>query len=122
MFDNLTMEIFYFSVIPVAILAIIDLILLFLHKKQKENRYKYNYFIKIILILIIGLVLPLIVGYTAWLINRYYLSNNLLPNIGFIIILILLIIALMILFVYISRKLYNHIKGHDDEKKEVHFK
>lgn len=119
MFDNLTMEIFYFSLIPVAILVLIDLLLLFLSKKQKENHYKYNYFIKILLILIISLVLPLVIGYTAWLIKRYYLSNNLLPNIGFIIILILLIIALIILFIYISKKLYNRIKAKKDQKKGV---
>ena len=109
MFDNLTMEIFYYSLIPVAILAIVALLILVFGRK-KENNYKYNYFIKILLILIIGLVLPLIIGYTAWIIKRYYLSNSLLPNIGFIVILVLLIIALIILFTYISRKLYNRFK------------
>ena len=109
MFDNLTLEIFYYSLIPVAILAIIALLVLVFGRK-KENNYKYNYFIKILLILIIGLVLPLIVGYTVWVSRRFYLNNSLLSNIWFIIILILLIIALIILFTYISRKLYNRFK------------
>ena len=119
MFDNLTMEIFYYSLIPVVILALITLFILLFSRKKEDKRYKYSYIIKVLMIIMISLVLPLITGYTIWFILRYLAKGTLLSNIGYVIILVLLIIALIILLVIVCRKLYKSINKDLDEKKEV---
>ncbi len=108
MFDNLTTEILYYSVIPVVVIALITLFILVFARK-KDNSYKYSYIIKIFLIIMDSLVLPLIFGYTIWLIVRYLNNGILLSNIALIVIFILLIIALITLMVIIFRKLYKEI-------------
>ncbi len=108
MFDNLTTEMFYYSVIPVVVIALITLFVLIFAMK-KENNYKYSYLIKIFLIIMDSLVLPLILGYTIWLIVRYLNKGILLSNIALIIIFILLIVALITLMVIIFRRLYKEI-------------
>ena len=108
MFDNLTTEMLYYSVIPVVVIALITLFVLIFARK-KENNYKYSYLIKIFLIIMDSLVLPLILGYTIWLIVRYLNKGILLSNIVLIIIFSLLIIALITLMVIVFRKLYKEI-------------
>ena len=107
MFDNLTMEIIYYSLVPVVVIAIVGLFLLILYKKSEKNKNKYSYGIKISLVSIISLVLPLIIGYTIWLVKRYVNKGTIFSNIGFVIVLVLLIIALIVLLVTVCKKLYK---------------
>lgn len=118
MFNNLTKEIIIYSLIPVAVLALINLFVLFLSKSAKKKNYRYNYLIKTGLLLIIGLVLPLILGYTIWIFNHYKLVGNLSNNIGYMILLCALTIALIVLLVIISIKLYKSFNSHEGEIKE----
>lgn len=119
MFDNLTKEIFIYSAIPAGILALIVLILLLVGKKKDNNIFKYNYFIKILLILIIGLVLPLITGYTIWVFERFSNQNTLSSNWFYLVLLILLIIALIGLLITICKKLINGIKNSNDQEYSI---
>ena len=112
MFSNLTKEIIYYSVIPVAILFVI-ILLLFIGKKKDNNIYKYNYFIKVLLLIIIGLVLPLITGYSIWIYERFTNKGILSSNILYMLLLGILIVSLIVLFVYICTKI---VKGIDREK------
>lgn len=113
MFDNLTMEIFYFSLIPVAILAIITLFILLFRRKEAKHNYKYRYIVNVLLTLMISFVLPLITGFTIWYIARYLAKGTLLSHIGYVIILVLLVIALTFFLMIMCRKLYRSF----DEKK-----
>ena len=117
MFDNLTMEIFYYSVIPVAIIALITLLILIFSKKNKDY-YKYNYIIKVSLIIMISLVLPLMIGYTLWLIQRYLTKGIILSNMVYIVILCSIIIALIALLIIICKKLYINLNRKTDTEKE----
>lgn len=118
MLDNLTKEIFYYSVIPVAIIAVIVLILLFVGKKKEDNYYKYNYTIKTLLLVIIGLVLPLITGYTIWIFERFLNKNTLSSNILYIVLLMFLIIALIGLLITICYKMHKSINKTDNKSSE----
>jgi hypothetical protein len=118
MFENLTKEIFYYSVIPAAIIALIVLILLFVGKKNENIYYKYNYVIKTSLLLIIGLVLPLIVGYTVWVLERFIKYNLLLSNLFYVILLIVLIVSLIVLLVMICNKQLKGIGSKPEELEE----
>ena len=109
MFDNLSKEIFIYSVIPAAVIAIIVLVLLVVGKKKENNFFKYNYFIKTLLIIIIGLVLPLITGYTIWAYERFTSRNLLSSNIFYMVLLVVLIISLIVLLVIICQKLLKGI-------------
>ncbi len=109
MFDRFPAEIFYYSIIPVCVIALIALVILMIKKKKDENYYKKSYVIKVSLILIVTLVLPLITGYTIWLLCRYINKGVLLSNLGFVIVLSVLIVANLTLLIVISRKLYKNI-------------
>ena len=113
MFDNLTKEIIYYSLIPVIILALICLVLLFARKKN-DNYYKYNYLIKIILMLIDGMVLSLIVGYAVWAVERFIRNGTFFSNIIYVIIFILLILALTVLLILTCRKLYKNLNSNKE--------
>lgn len=106
MFDNLTKEIIYYSLIPVAILAIFAFILLFI-KKKSDSYYKYNYIIKTILLLIDGIVLSLLIGYSVWATMRFINNNTLSNNIIYVILFAVLIVALILLLITTCVKLYK---------------
>ena len=89
MFDNLTKEIIYLSLIPVVIILLIDLIA-FLFKKKKDDNFKFNYFIKVSLIIANAIVLPLIGGYTIWVILSYIKRGILLKNIWYVALIVFL--------------------------------
>ena len=113
MFDNLTREILYYSVIPFVIIAIITLFLL-LKGKKEENRYKYNYFIKMLLYIIIALVLPLITGYSFW-VYKYYVDEKV--TLFYMIVLGLLIVSLVTILIIITRKIYKSFKEEPEQIK-----
>ena len=117
MFDNLTKEIIFYSLIPVVILALIGLVLVVV-KKKDEKKYKYDYLIKIILLLINGLVLPLLIGYSVWATKRFITNNTLGLNIGYVIIFTILIIALAVLLTLTTYKLYRSFSYHRKEEKK----
>ena len=106
MFDNLTKEIIYYSLIPVAILAFVALILLVI-RKRSDSYYKYNYVIKTILLLIDGLVLSLLIGYSVWATMRFINNNTLSANLLYVIIFVVLNIALATLLIITCVKLYK---------------
>ena len=116
MFNNfeLPKEIFYYSIIPVGIIALIILVLLLIGKKKYDNYYKYNYFMKTLMLVIIGLVLPLIVGYTIWILERFINKSIISSNILYILLLIALIVLLVVLLIVICRKLIKSINGSEN--------
>jgi len=118
MFDNLTKEIFYYSLIPAGVIAIIVLLLLFVSKKKENVYYKYNYYIKIALLIIIGLVLPLITGYTIWVLERFINKNILSSNMLYIVLLVALIISLIVLLSVICNKLIKGINKSSEALEE----
>ena len=66
MLDNLNNEVIFYSVIPVAIVALIILVLLLFGKKKNNNYHEYNYSIKVLLAILITLVLSIMIGYSIW--------------------------------------------------------
>ncbi len=117
MFDNLTKEIIYLSVIPVILIILVDIIV-FIMKRRKEDHFKFNYFIKVSLIIAIAIVLPLIGGYDIWLILSYLERGILENNIGYVALIIFLWIALLILLIWIYLKTVKEIKEDTDENSE----
>lgn len=120
MFNNLTKEIIVYSLIPVVILALINLVIFILSKLAKRKFYRYNYLIKTGLLLIIGLVLPLITGYGLWIYNHFNTSGTLSSNVGYMILLCVLVIMLIVLLLTISIKLYKSFN--DNQKEETEHK
>lgn len=109
MFSNLTKEIIYYSLVPVCLIVVIVLLLI-LFRKKENNEYKYNYLIKVFLLLIIGLVLPLITGYTIWVYEKFASNNSLTSNILYMVLLGALIVALIILLLINCVKFYKSLK------------
>lgn len=110
MFDNLTKEIIYYSLIPVIILALTGLVLI-LMKKKNENKHQFGYVIKVILMLIDSMVLSLLVGYSVWATARFIRNGTLFSNIVYVIIFMLLIAALIVLLVITCKRIYTSFKN-----------
>lgn len=121
MFNNLTKEIIYLSMIPVVVIVVIDLIA-FLIMRKKEKSYRFNYLIKISLLIANSFVLPLIGGYTIWIIMRYYSKGILMNNILYIALLVFLWVVLLTLFIWIymktNRELIEDEELNEDNKKD----
>ena len=105
MFNNLTKDILYYSLVPFIVAAIIVLIIMIVGKKKGNNYYKYDYIIKVAFFIIIALVLPLISGYTIWVYERIINRGLVSSNIMYMILLGVLVISLVILLFVAFRKL-----------------
>ncbi len=107
MLENISKEIFYYSFIPVAIVALIILVLLIVGKKKNDNYYKYNYFIKVLISILIGFILSLMIGYTIWVYKRLTDLGTLSQNILYMALLIVLVLSLLISLILIVARLYK---------------
>ena len=116
MFSNLPMEIIYYSAIPVGVIVIIDfLMLIFLRKKNRP--FRLHYLIEISLIIMIGLVLPVIIGYTVWIINTFLSHEILENNILYVALLIFLCLIMFILLIWVYLKALKNLSINDENKK-----
>ena len=103
MFDNLTTEIILLAVVPVVIIGIIDLIAFFIIKKKYRN-YRFNYFFKLSSIIAISFVLPLIAGYTIWIITTFQKRSLLGSSVLYLLLIIFLWIFLFVLLALLYKK------------------
>ncbi len=113
MFKNLTTEIIILSVVPVVIIGIIDLVA-FLIMKKKYRNYRFNYFFKLSSIIAISFVLPLIAGYTIWVVEKFIDKGIVGSNILYLILIFFLWILLFILLIALYRKTIKN--ANEDEK------
>ncbi len=118
MFNNLTKEIIYLSMVPVIVIVLIDLIAFFIMRK-KDKSFKFNYLIKISLLIADAFVLPLIGGYTIWIILRYQDEGTLINHFLYIALLIFLWVVLLTLFIWVYLKTNREVKEDEKEMKEV---
>ena len=116
MFNNLTKEIIYLSIVPVVVIVLIDLIAFFIMRK-KEKSFRFNYLIKISLLIANSFVLPLIGGYSLWIILKYINEGILANNIMYVALLVLLWVILLTLFIWIYMKT-NRELNEDEEMTE----
>ena len=105
MFENLPVEIIYFSVLPVALILLADLIMFLLAKGKRDNNFYFNYFIKISMITATSLVLPLITGYTWWITESFWNKGLFFDNFAYIILIIFLSLCLITLIIWIYLRL-----------------
>ena len=117
MFSNLTKEIIYFSMIPVIVIVLLDLIAFFVMRK-KDKSLRFNYLIKISLLIANAFVLPLIGGYTIWLIERYLNAGVLVNKLLYIGLLIFLWIVLLTLFIWVYMKTIRELKEDEGNEEE----
>ena len=116
MLNNISKEIFYYSFIPVFVLAIIISILLIIGKKKSDNYYKYNYTIKISISLLISFILSLMIGYTVWVLLRLIELETLSQNILLVAVLFVIDLSLLLSLIIMFVKLYKCCDKKDDEK------
>lgn len=114
MFNNLPKEIIWFSMIPVIIILVIDLIA-FLLIRKKDKGFRFNYLIKISLLVANSFVLPLIGGYTIWIILKFINEGILLDKILYVALLIFLWITLLVLFIWVYMKARRELKEDEQE-------
>ena len=120
MFDNLTKEIILLSMVPVILIILIDLIV-FIVARKKKNNFRFNYFIKVSLIIAIAFVLPLIGGYTIWVISNFVSRSILSKNIWYTGLLIFLWACLIVLLLWVylkSLREFNERNSNYDDLEE----
>ena len=102
---SLTKEIVYYSLIPALVAFIFIIIAYFLClKKENRNSNYYNYFVKMMIAVMICATLPLITGYTFWVIEMFSNHNVLLENISYVILIVFLSLFLLTLLVWVYLK------------------
>ena len=116
MFENLTKEIVYLCFIPFICIVVVD-ILAFIIMRKKDKKFRFNYFMKVSIIIAIGFVLPLIAGYTAWVIKSFSERNIISSNLWYIILLIVLTVILFVLLIIVYRLTLKDIKDDKLENK-----
>ena len=114
MFNNLTEEIIYLSMVPVIVIVLIDVIA-FIIMRKKDKSFRFNYLIKISLLIADAFVLPLIGGYTIWIISRYADEGTVVNNFLYIALLIFLWVVLLTLFIWIYLKTNRELKEDEQE-------
>lgn len=117
MLENISKEIFYYSVVPVAIISLIIIILLILGKKKSNNYYKFDYVIKILIAILIGFVLSIMTGYTVWVIMRLIDLETVSDNILNIALLIVIDMALLASLIIMFVKVYKSVDYNEESKK-----
>ena len=118
MFSNLTREIILYSMIPVIVIVLIDLLLLVVMKKKEDyDKFKFNYLIEFSLILANAFVLPLITGYTIWVIESFWKRGIFFNNFAYIVLIIFLSLCLLTLIIWTYLKLLR-LTGNDDIKND----
>ena len=108
MFTNLTKEIITLAVIPVILILIIDLIFVLLFQRKKDV-FRYNYAIKISLIVAISIVLPLITGYSIWVIESFSNRGILMENLWYVGLIVFLSLSLLALLNWIYLKSFHKL-------------
>ena len=104
--------------IPVIVIVLIDLLLLLLMKKKKDDeKFRFNYLIEISLIIVIAVVLPLITGYTIWVIESFWKRGIFFNNFAYVVLIIFLSLCLLTLIIWTYLKLLR-LTGNDDIKKD----
>lgn len=118
MFNNIPKEIIWLSMFPVVLILLIDLISLLIMRKKDKN-FKFNYLIKISLLIANAFVLPLIGGYTIWIILKFINDGTLANNILYTALLIFLWIILLVLFIWVYMKARRELNEDEQEKEYV---
>ncbi len=103
-FNNIPKEVILYSVIPVLVIVLLDISLFFVTKNKKDDNFAYNYLIKLSMILAIAFVLPLICGYTWWVIEIFWAKELFFDNFAYIILIIFLSLCLLTLIIWIFLK------------------
>ena len=114
MFRNLPKEIIFYSMIPFILIVLFDIILFFtIRKKEIDNETKeedikknfnYHYLMKLSMMIGIGFVLPLICGYTWWVIESFLRREIFFDNFAYIVLIIFLSLCLLTLIIWIYLK------------------
>ena len=115
MLENISKEIFYYSFIPVFIMAITITVLLIIGKKKNDNYYKYNYAIKILIAILITFILSLMIGYTIWVYERVIIYDAVSESILYMVLLAVIDISLLLSLIIMFVKLYKSFKEKNKE-------
>ncbi len=126
MFKNLPKEIIFYSMIPFILIVLLDVILFFtIHKKEKDNEtreedikknFNYHYLMKLSMMVAIAFVLPLICGYTWWVIESFLRREIFFDNFAYIVLIIFLSLCLLTLIIWIFLKALDLTKNSEEEE------
>ena len=119
MFDNLPKEVVWYSMIPFLAIIVIDVllfILIYINKKKSDDNVNvqvkfvnYNILIKLSMILAVSLVLPVICGFTWWIVENYWHREILFDNLLYIGLMVFLSLCLLVLVIWIYLKILEKL-------------
>ncbi len=118
----LTKEIIWYSFVPDLIALLLMIIAFFIWKKKEKYRtVNFNFFIKLMITIMICATLPLITGYTFWVIEMFINKGVLLEHIMYVILIIFLSLGLLALLIWVYLKtlsLVGLIKDYSNEQED----
>ena len=113
MLNGIIKEIIMYSIIPVIIIFLFDLVLLITLKK-KNNKTNVNYGLLAVIIIFISIILSLITGFIIWSIKFFWIKGQLFNNVTSIMLIVFLVFCLLTIIIWIHLKLLRLI-GLDKE-------
>lgn len=113
MLNGIIKEIIMYSIIPVIIIFLFDLVLLITLKK-KNNKTNVNYGLLAVIIIFISIILSLITGFIIWSIKFFWIKGQLFNNVTSIMLIVFLVFCLLTIIIWIHLKLLRLV-GLDKE-------
>ena len=113
MLNGIIKETIMYSIIPVIIIFLFDLVLLITLKK-KNNKTNVNYGLLAVIIIFISIILSLITGFIIWSIKFFWIKGQLFNNVTSIMLIVFLVFCLLTIIIWIHLKLLRLI-GLDKE-------
>lgn len=113
MLNGIIKEIIMYSIIPVIIIFLFDLVLLITLEK-KNSKTNINYGLLAGIIIFISIILSLITGFIIWSIKFFWIKGQLFNNVTSIMLIVFLIFCLLTIIIWIHLKLLRLI-GLDKE-------
>ena len=126
MFKNLPKEIIWYSMLPFILIVLFDVILFItIRKKESGTReedikknFNYHYLMKLSMMIGIGFVLPLICGYTWWVIESFLAREIFFDNFAYVVLIIFLCVCLLTLIIWIYLKALDLTKNNEEKEKK----
>lgn len=126
MFKNLPKEIIWYSMLPFILIVLFDVILFItIRKKESGTReedikknFNYHYLMKLSMMIGIAFVLPLICGYTWWVIESFLAREIFFDNFTYIVLIIFLCVCLLTLIIWIYLKALDLTKNNEEKEKK----
>lgn len=121
MFDNkFPSEMTYYAIIPVFLVLMLSLIItIFMKRDTDGEKLRFHYIVELCFMIGIGLTLPLIFGYTIWIVKSFWIREIFFENIIYVILMVFLTLCLLTIIIWLYLRLLVMLEKIKLQEKEI---